>query len=130
MQRFPKPIVLPDSLQENILLLCITQKKQLLGRLCKCCKCNLAWTLFVKPFTPDVHFATAMKSQLTVRWFTVWLKLEGGEGISSSLRNRFCISLNTEEFFHCNMLANTAMLMLSLLVTLDAILLAEAFNTF
>lgn len=54
----------------------------------------------------------------------------GGEGISSSLGNHFCISLNTEDFFHRTMLANTAVLMLSLLVTLDAILLAEAFNTF
>ena len=56
--------------------------------------------------------------------------LEGGEGISGSLGNHFCISLNIEDFFHRTMLANTAVLMLSLLVTLDAILLAEAFNTF
>lgn len=39
-----------------------------------------------------------------MRWFTVWLKLEGGEGIRSSLGNHCCISLNTEDFFHCTVL--------------------------
>lgn len=57
----------------------------------------------------------------------------GGEGISGSLGNHFCIffSLSTARtLFPCTVLVNTAVLMLSLLVTLDAIMLAEAFNIF
>lgn len=54
--------------------------------------------LFFFSLTRQVGAVT--EPQLTGRWFTVWLELEGGEGISCSLGSHFCISLNTEDFFH------------------------------